>query len=182
MRPAEVAKAVAELVGLPYLGSSRALDMEMFGFGTLQEGTGRRGRPTVRPSYALHVQAPWRIVVDDRIVVGYSDWRDPPAGVSTDGWDPNEASLTHRDELLAVFLDRPPSRRVAAASTALTGDLRLNLDDGSALEVVADSAALDDEHWRLLAGRLARRGRRRRRGPPARLIRRGALGRSGVGR
>jgi len=141
---------VADLVGLPCLGSSRALDMEMFGFGTPQEGTGRRGRPIVRPSFALNVQAPWRIVLDDRIIVGYRDMRDPPTGVSTDGWDPSEARLAHRDELLAAFLDRPTALRVTGVSTSLAGDLRLILDDGSTLEILPDSAALDDEHWRLL--------------------------------
>jgi hypothetical protein len=85
-----------------------------------------------------------------RIVVGYRDTRDPPTGVSTDGWDPGEARVTHRDELLAAFLDRPTALRVTGASTSLTGDLRLIFDDGSALEILPDSAALDDEHWRLL--------------------------------
>jgi uncharacterized protein DUF6188 len=61
-----------------------------------------------------------------------------------------EARLTLRDEVLAAFLDRPTSRRVAEVAIAHSGDLRLTFEDGSALEIVQDSAALDDEQWRLI--------------------------------
>jgi hypothetical protein len=146
----EVQAAVRRLVGLPLNSSVRAADLEMFDFGRIRAWVDKHGRDRTSGDVSLHVQGPWRIVDGDRIIVGYYDMRDPPAGVPRDGWDPSEARATHRDELLgAYFLDRMNPRIVAAATAQPSGDLRIDLDDGTALEILPMSTADDDEFWRL---------------------------------
>jgi hypothetical protein len=154
---AEVQAFVASLVGLPFHGSHprRAVDMEMFDFGPLIERVNKRGQGGVSGDVWLHVQAPWRIVRSGRLVVGYRDMRDPPEGVSNEGWDPNEAAVTRRDELRDAFqAERAGNPRIVTTVVAdSTGDLRIVFDDGAELQVLPDSIAADDEHWRLFAGR-----------------------------
>jgi hypothetical protein len=150
MSIAEVQESVSRLVGMPLNGSSRAVDMEMFDFGDLRPHEDRHGREYLRGDTALHVQAPWRIVDGDRIVLGYNDYWDPPSGVSREGFDPSEGHPSRRDELLAAwFADRPTQRLVAAATAHPSGDLRIDFDDGTAIEILPMSIADDDEFWRL---------------------------------
>jgi hypothetical protein len=80
--------------------------------------------------------------------------RDPPTGVSVDGWDPNQATVTRRDELREAFqAERATDPRVITAAVAdPTGDLRITFDDGAELQVLPDSIAPDDEYWRLFSG------------------------------
>jgi hypothetical protein len=154
---AEVQAIVAGLAGLPFHGSNprRAVDMEMFNFGPLKEWVDKRGRARTSGDVWLHVQASWRILQRGRIVVGYRDMRDPPDGVSTEGWDPNEgAAMTRRDELREAFqAERSTNPRTVRAAVAdATGDLRITFDDDAELQVLPDSVAPDDEYWRLLTG------------------------------
>jgi hypothetical protein len=147
---AEVDAAVAELVGLTFNGSSRAVDMEMFHFGAQGTRVDTKSRVRMTGGLALHVQSGWRIVEGDRIVVGYDDWRDPPDGVELEGWDPSEARKNRRDELIeAWFLDRVSPRIVVGAAAHPSGDLQIDLDDETALEIVPVSTLDDDELWRI---------------------------------
>src|SRR2546426_9478892 len=100
--------ALSVLIGMQLVESSRAADMETFDF----EGHDKS-------EYGLHVQCPWRIVRSGRIVVGYRDMRDPPDGVPAEGFNPNEAKLTHRDELVQTFHSERQTRprlRVAVSA------------------------------------------------------------------
>jgi hypothetical protein len=150
---AEIQATVARLIGLPFHGSHprRAVDMEIFDFGPLHDWVDKRGRARSSGDVALHVQAPWRIVHRGRILMGYRDMRDPPTGVSTEGWDPNDAARTRRDELREAFqAEREANPRVVTAAVAdRIGDLRITFDDGAELQVLPDSIAPDDEYWRL---------------------------------
>jgi L-threonylcarbamoyladenylate synthase len=147
---AEVQATLDRLIGMPLNSSNRAVDMEMFDFGKVQPQEDRRGREYLGGDTALHVQAFWRIVHGDRIVVGYRDLWDPPSGGSREGFDPSEGHRSHRDELLeAWFADRSTPRIVVAAMAQPSGDLRIDLDDGSALEILPMSVADEDEFWRL---------------------------------
>jgi excisionase family DNA binding protein len=136
----EIEAMLALLNGTQLVESGRAVDMEMFQF----SGTNDL-------SYALHIQCPWRIQRSGRLVVGYRDMRDPPAGLPNEGFDPNEG-VTRRDELLqAFFAERATRPRLVVEVTATEfGDVRLVLDDRSVLEIFPDSVASDDEYWRLL--------------------------------
>jgi hypothetical protein len=153
---AEVQAIVSGLVGLPFHGSlpRRVVDMEIFDFGPLIERVNRQGQRGTSGDVSLHVQAPWRIVHHGRILMGYRDMRDPPSGVSREGWDPNEAAWTRRDELRDAFqAEHEASPRVVTAAVAdRLGDLRITFDDDAELQVLPDSIAPDDEHWRLFTG------------------------------
>ena len=150
----EVQDSVDRLVGMPLNRSNRAVDMEMFDFGELRPEEDQHGHEYLSGDTALHVQAPWRIIDGDRIVVGYNDVWDPPSGVSREGFDPSEGHPSHRDELLgAWFADRPTPRIVVAATAHPRGDLRVDLDDGTALEILPMSVSDDDEFWRIFERR-----------------------------
>ena len=139
----EIESVMSALIGLPLAERYRTVDMEGFQFGN-----------DLASGYALHVQCPWRIERAGQLVVGYRDMRDPPDGVSVEGWDPNDAHVTRRDELLRGFIDerRAHPRLVVDVEATNAGDVRLILDDGSELRIFPDSVAVDDEYWRLLKG------------------------------
>jgi hypothetical protein len=140
------------LLGQAFAGSRRALDMEMFFFGTGEPFIDRHGRERTKSPYQLHVQCPWRIVCSDRLVVGYRDVRNPPTGVSEDDFNPNEGQVTRRDEMLASFYAQATKpRTVDACEARTTGDVRLILNDGCILELFPDRSFDDDpEYWRLI--------------------------------
>jgi len=146
----DVAAAVAVLVGQPFVPGARAVDMEMFEFGVPRPRTDRKGRTRISGDYALHVQAPWRIVAGQKIVVGYFDHWEPPNGVDPEAFDSREAKRTLRDDLLdAYHAERAdPLRTVAAVQADATGDLTIVMDDGSRLEIRPSGTTV--EYWRLL--------------------------------
>ncbi len=121
-------------------------------FGEMRERT-VRGRIRKESDFAVHIQCPWRIVRDDSMVVGYSDMRCPPTGVSEDAFDPNE-QRTMRDELVERFiLHGDPAHAVRRAKGSIIGDLRIDLEDGCVVEVFPDlitpSSGGGYEYWRL---------------------------------
>lgn len=144
--------ALRPLLGKPMIGSSRAVDMEMFWFGRPVEYVDRRGGGGVIGEYRFHVQCSWRIRRSGRIVVGYSDMTDPPSDWPGARFDPNESQSNHRDELLdAYHRERNhDGRKVVALEATDWGDVRLLFDDDSALELFPDAMATDTEFWRLL--------------------------------
>jgi hypothetical protein len=151
---ADVEAAVARLIGLTFQESHprRAVDMEIFNFGPLHEWIDKHGRSRSTGDIWLHVQAPWRIVSRDRIVVGYGDYWDPPIGVEAEGFDPSNAPRNRRDELVAAFhAERLTPRSVSDVEARTTGDLCITFDDGSRLEIQPDSIGPRDEYWRLFA-------------------------------
>lgn len=149
-----VEQAISILVDKPMIGSRRIVDMEAFSFGAIitprDAAAGRR----LLAEYDLHVQCPWRIVCMDQILVGYRDMSEPPTGVSAAKFDPNEARITRRDELLEGFFAqrREQPRRVVACTGTSRGDVHILFDDACVLELFPDASAggRDLEFWRLL--------------------------------
>ena len=152
MKSIEVGAALRPLIGLAFIGSRRAVDMEMFWFGGFVERVSRRGAGVITGEYRLHVQCAWRIISRRRIVVGYSDMADPPDGSSSAGFDPNSSPTNRRDVLLAEFIAKRSSdpRVIVAVEGSPSGDARFTFDDGSSLEVLPDSTGPEDEYWRLI--------------------------------
>jgi hypothetical protein len=150
----EIETAVTGLVGKPLVGRARIVDMEAFAFGDLMISPNPGAAERLVAEYHLHVQCPWRIVRADRILVGYRDMADPPTGVASIDFNPNEARMTRRDELMDHFIaertERP--RVVVACSATIRGDVRMTFDDDCVLELFPDASAGEDdpEHWRLL--------------------------------
>jgi hypothetical protein len=137
----EIQAVLAELVGMALIETHRAADMQMFTFG--RDGDDQMD---------LHVQCPWRVESSAGLIVGYRDMRDPPAGVPSDRFDPNEATLTRRDELLNDLMSatRERPRRVVGTIATESADVRIEFDDGLTLSIFPDSVAVDDEYWRLM--------------------------------
>lgn len=150
----DIAGALNRLVGLPMIGRRRAADLEAFRFGSRFEVNTHTGDRRGVSQYDLHVQCPWRIIAQDRILVGYSDHFMPPTGTQEEDFDPREAQVTRRDELLDQFLAPPlgDPRMVVSSSASLIGDVSIGFDDDSVLELFPDMASGDDqsEFWRLL--------------------------------
>jgi hypothetical protein len=147
----EVRTFAAMLVGQPFNRGMRAADMEMFEFGEERPWIDKLGRNRMNGDIELHVQASWRIVRGDRIVAGYSDYRDPPDGIEREAFDRTRGDRIRRDELLDAFhAERAdPRRSVRSVDVRPTGDLTITLDDGSRLELRPDSTGIHDEYWRL---------------------------------
>lgn len=150
----DVAEALEVLVGAPLIDTARFADMEAFRFGPLIEASGRTGDPRRVATYTLHVQCPWRIVFEDRIVVGRRDWALPPTGVDEEGFDPDEAGVTRRDERMERFLaERLEHPRVVVSCIAgVQGSASILFNDASALELFPDTSTGDGEResWRLI--------------------------------
>jgi hypothetical protein len=127
--------------------------MAEFGFGDLISDD-FRGRTREVSQYALHIQCPWRIVQDGRLLVGRADWQWPPLGSDVSYGDFIEADAPRsRREDFFDEIGLHIGHEVVNVVGSETGDLRIVLTDGCALEVFPDSAStspdeLHDEHWR----------------------------------
>ena len=65
-------EALSSLVGLPVLKIGRAADLLWIHFGSWRDIPARNGGTRAVGDWALHIQAPWRIIKDQTILVG--DW------------------------------------------------------------------------------------------------------------
>jgi len=68
-----IEQALSVLIGLPLIGSDRALDLDMFYFGKAHTISTRAGREKEIGEYALHVQCAWRITGPHGIIVASQD-------------------------------------------------------------------------------------------------------------
>jgi hypothetical protein len=140
-----------QLVGLRLAAAYRTMDLHVFQFGDLREQVSRTGRRGVVGAFALHVQCPWRIVSQERLLVGSGD-RYLPRGFEKgaaeeipDDFESGKPGATRAD----AEVERVVSRGlvVTAASQDATGSIRLVFDSGCALEVFVHSDGI--EQWRL---------------------------------
>jgi hypothetical protein len=142
------------LVGQPLIGSARAADMEMFAIGPVVSRKGIRGVERDVSRFAVHIQGPWRIVDGGSVLVGYDDLRTPRSDhPNHDEFNPNTVfGASRREELLAAWFDRRATqpRTVVTCELDDWGDLRVVLDDGSAIITFADGSSPDTEFWRVL--------------------------------
>jgi hypothetical protein len=123
--------------------------MEMFEFGAQVPFTNRHGIADAAGEYALHVQCPWRIVRNGKVVVGYDDLHEDAPDPSPDGADA-DSDRNLRDVLLAGFLADGNKHVVTGCETTAAGDVRLTLDHDAVLELLPVAAAEHFEFWRLL--------------------------------
>ena len=147
---AELEEAVVALVGLPLWSSGRAGDLQWFAFGDRRTVTTSNGKAKEVGEFALHVQCPWRIVRDDRVVVGSSDLyypADEAAEVPEDfDWD---GVVTRRDRrVAALFENETGAFAVQRIDVGDAGALRIAFDKGYALELFPHDS-VTDEDWRL---------------------------------
>ena len=132
-----------ELIGLPLSESYRAVDMRIFHFGTMKPvKQGAVGE------FALHVQCPWRIEMNDKILTGRHDLFTPaeePKDFDWDSWD-WDGNETLQDRLVDEFIKKYP-RNVIDLFTDSYGGARIELSGGHSL--VLFPAGSQSEDWRL---------------------------------
>lgn len=124
---AEVKEALGALIGLR-LSLSAYSCLQVFGFGQTQPRDGG----TIA-EYSLHVQCPWRLVRESRLICGSFDrfLREDGTYSDDDGWDPLDGSLL--DVILMRLFQNVRTMRTRMPLENKTGDL-----------VVTDVVEVDD--------------------------------------
>ena len=144
--------AMSNLIGQPMWACRRAADLAAFHFGRQNKTFDLKGANTEVGDYALHVQCPWRIVRDDRVIVGSGDLY-YSADISNEqdsaefDWDRNS---NRRDELIRLFFENG-SKQFAVQRIAIgtAGSVQILLQERYFLEIFPDKS-LAREQWRLL--------------------------------
>ena len=125
----EIEQALAPLVGLPLVSSGYA-GMQWFSFGSLRTIPNHKGGMREVGEYALHLQCSWRIVANDRVVIGASD----------------------SAERIKTFFasDYVEPLVVETVQVGAAGAFRLLLSHAHVFEVFPDSSSSDEysEQWR----------------------------------
>jgi hypothetical protein len=146
-----IASALDSLVGLPFRGTTRAADLQMFSFGDLVSKKTKKGE-TMVGSIALHVQCPWRLTKSNKILTGSADIYIPANGsyeLPADfDWD--VAGANRCDFVLSSLL-RHEGVHVDRVRPDRFGGFTLKFSDGHVLTVFPDIGfgSQDREAWRL---------------------------------
>jgi len=151
---AEIQQAASGLIGQLLWDAGRAADLAWFAFGERRMVQDFRGDPKEVGEFALHVQCAWRIVQNERVVVGHRDLY-YPAGAGDKSpevpadfhWDAQGANRL--DERLQQLFKNPPAGMIVKRiEVGLAGGLRLYFENEAVLELFPDDS-FDEEHWRL---------------------------------
>jgi len=149
---AKLQQAVNSLIGKRLWGCARATNMVMFQFGEARAITDQLGREKEVGEFALHVQCPWRIAVDDRVIVGSRDINYPADYSEGDeipesfDWDKDRTRL---DRLIDFFLHESTNLRVRDIKAGRAASLCIAVGENLYLDVFPNDS-LPSEHWRLL--------------------------------
>lgn len=135
--------SVQSLVGLPFSGVGRSLDMGILWFGEIVEWN-FDARPGKNLSeFALHVQCPFRVSGGRRVLVGSEDIgvaRESEPGDGKTLFDVNAVRLD------AILTERRPV--VLEASVSEFGDIRLEVESSIVISVFPVTAR-KVESWRI---------------------------------
>ncbi|MBX9787844.1 MAG: hypothetical protein K2Y37_02925 [Pirellulales bacterium] len=148
---------LGSLVGQPIVECSRAANMQMFGFGTLQKKTNRKGEVVEVSQLSLHIQCRWRLVDANSIVFGRDDLLYPADdAIPWDDfdWDKNPSVLdVVQLEWFAQRLLRP--LKVVSACGDNYGGFQISLGGDFGLEAFPCDSRRGEysEHWRLFGHR-----------------------------
>lgn len=128
----------------------RAGNMMWLEIGPVCRVTNFRGDEVEKSKYALHVQAPWRIVNEnEKIIFAFSDFYMPRGKVEwTEDfeWDVQGANLF--DEKAESWLKEVEEACIKKIEMDSLGDLKISFSNGDRLEIFIDSST-DIESWRL---------------------------------
>lgn len=133
---------------------ARAADMLTLQLGEPRVDTSPMGRRREVGEYALHVQCPWRLTEDTRLIAGSGDLftpATPEADRTTFKWD--VVGATWWDHQLREFFSNPAPIRVEHIAADPFGGFRLIFSAGVSFEVFPNTSAAphdDSEYWRLL--------------------------------
>ncbi len=148
----EIRHAIAKLEGKALWRASRTLDMAKFDFGARRSRTDSDGAAGEVGEFALHIQCPWRITRQGKVIVGSGDLYYP----ANHRYDENvpdefdwERTTTLRDQLLDVLFEGGKRQFIVQKVEAGdAGGLQIVLSEALCLDVLPCDS-LPREHWRL---------------------------------
>jgi len=145
-----VEEALTSLIGLPWLDTGRALDLQWFGFGMREKPIVTELGTEIPYEYYVHLQCVFRLRGPDGIIAASRDRYYPPGDWDDFPPDFDWHKGNRLDERLRAFLesgDLPV--RVQAVEADAVGGFRLALGSGCFLEVFPDDS-FPEEYWHLL--------------------------------
>lgn len=101
----QVEETLECLIGHPFWGAGRALDLLTFQFGPRQWRTSRRGQSYEVGTYALHVQCAWHLTEAQHILVASGDRYSVPAGESEETMQNNDSEMYTQGKAEKTLLD-----------------------------------------------------------------------------
>jgi len=120
------------------------------GFGGIVEIMDFYGKARYVERYAFHIQAPWRLLLDKRILIASRDVYEPKTAEEwTEDFEWDIVGTTLFDELNEARV-KELCNRIFLKEVLLDeyGGMRMVFDSGHTLEVFADSSNPDTELWR----------------------------------
>ncbi|MEZ6132404.1 MAG: hypothetical protein R3C59_27385 [Planctomycetaceae bacterium] len=151
---AEIRRALTQLVGLKLAVARRGADMRVLHFGTMRPSPvstlpSQRDRPRGSiGDFALHIQCPWRIETDDKILTGRTDLWEPlewPGGFSYDEWD-YERDGNVQDLLMENFMANNDCLLVVSVTVQSHCSFTITFNGGHRLLVFPSGSTGED--WR----------------------------------
>jgi len=140
--------AFAGLVGLQLTTTYLAADMRIFGFGPRRERPilygPRKGETGIVGSHALHLQGPWRLRQDNKIVTGRSDLFVFEGDTAPPDWHYEQGNS--RQCVICERVVRPAPRVHAVSVVPELGEVSIQFEGDLALDLCPDSTVL--EAWR----------------------------------
>jgi hypothetical protein len=147
-----------QLIGSPLKISRHAENMLILGFGEVVRGIGRRGHRISYGDFALHIQSPWRVLQNNKLIVSSADRWNPVNEI--DDWDewynnPHPSIENIAWKQLLGSTDKSTSSYEALHNELVVdkialepiGDLRVFIRGGYVLEIFA--CGNNNEYWRL---------------------------------
>lgn len=150
-------QALAPLLGLPFRRIGRATNLLWLHFGEMHEVSDRRAGTKVVGDWALHIQCPWRISRQGRILIAYHDYYWGPDGKPVEDWD--VVGKTRFDlaasKLCAEFTATPPA--VVSVQPDDVGGFCVHFSGDYRLDVFPADSDQSSEHWRIFQPGVDRR-------------------------
>ncbi|MCJ7983157.1 hypothetical protein MUB16_01985 [Priestia sp. OVL9] len=128
---------IGKLIGLNLQYAGRASNLFWLGFGELISVT-RRGKTEELAEYALDIQCSWRIIKDNKILVGSRDFYSPRTGWNeeNDDFDWDVQGNNRFDERIESFIENTKEHvAVERVEPDEVGGLKIFLSQGYLLEV-----------------------------------------------
>lgn len=148
------------LVGTRLTEMHRCLDMEMFGFGPLRsviaEHGPKKGKVIEKSEFSIHVQCPWRITKNSRIVTGEQDRLDLVEWFDTSELSSDEVEKLPRwleRRVTELQASRPNGLLVTRVVVDELKGLEIGFEDDYVLSVFPASSVPDEysEYWRFFS-------------------------------
>lgn len=146
----KIEQALQVLIGQEFTNNGGAVSMEFLHFGvhSIFEKNGY-----IKGIYRLHIQSPWRIIQDDKLLIGYFDIYEPDSehqDVKSEDFDYTKGNL--RDEKMKQLLQKTPRLKVETIQVDNMGGFVLYFSKNTRLEVIPMSTKTDghNEYWRFI--------------------------------